>query len=145
MKVPDWGSDDTAFMGDLDAVKLRNLRRRANRGLEQLRPELYKKHKAFVYGPSFEYRHQYRRDKWGNPTVHLTCRRQTLWMDQIIEAAARVICEECCHWTKGVRIVAEHEALYDNTLECPGKFKELKEFTDTAIYKGISDTTKTRS
>ena len=145
VKVPDWGNEDVAFRGNLDARSFRKLRRRANRGLEQLRPTLYKEHNAFVYGPSFEYRHQYRKDKWGNPTVHLTCRSQTLWMDQIIEAAARVICVECCHWTKGVRVVAEHEALYDNKLECPGKSKELKEFTDVALYKAISDTTKSRS
>ena len=44
-----------------------------------------------------------------------------------------------------MRKVAEHERLYDNKLECPGRFVGIKEFTDTTLYKDISDNTKARS
>ena len=127
MKIPSWGSDDEAIRGT-KAEDLRKLRRKENKGLDQYAKRLYETHRAFVYGPNLDLNARFRRGRYGQPTVHLCYRSQTMFIDQVIEAVARIICECCCDFTKEERKKEEHEQLYDNTLYCPGESKELAEF-----------------
>ena len=127
LKVPSWGSEDEAIRG-MTAQEFRRLRNKANKGLDQYAKRLYEDHDAFVYGPNLVLHARFRRTKYGEPTVHLDYRSQTMFIDQVIEAVARIVCQCCCPFTKRKRERKEHSQLYDRKLVCPGAKINLENF-----------------
>ena len=128
LKIPSWGTEDEAIKGGMTAKEFMRLKRKANKGLDDFAKRLYEKRRAFVYGPKMYRDTAFRRTRHGQPTVHLDYRSQTIFIDQVIEAVARIICQCCCTFTKDERIPKEQQQLYDNTLYCPGESEELTEF-----------------
>ena len=109
VKIPQWKGSDG--IRGIEPEKFRQMKKRANTGLDNNKSRLWKSFRAVLLGPHIPY------PQFKPGEVHLTKEDQSKFNEQVIEVANKLLCE-FCPWTAGEYKHQEHKDLLNNRNKC---------------------------
>ena len=109
VKIPNW-HESHGIKGVTPKV-FKQLKKRANTGLDNRKTDLWTKFRAVLVAPHIEYA------KFVPGQVHLAPEDQVKFNEQVLSVAAKVLCEFCT-WTPGEYRWEEHKYILENRYKC---------------------------
>ena len=124
IKVPQWGEPTTQREDSLTPEEIDTARNRANRGLQNNIPSLYKDHRAIVFAPRVNF-----------PThrgIHFSTECKALWLSQIMHMANKIVCSHCTLPSLVEFNKKEYELFKKEYMEC-ARNKEKKQAASQVV------------
>ena len=120
VKIPNW--HESHGVRRITPQVFKQLKKRANTGLDRKKTDLWTKFRAVLVAPHIEYA------EFKPGQVHLAEEDQLKFNEQVLSVAAKVLCEFCT-WTPDEYNWEEHKYILDHRYKCSRKIDPRRDLT----------------
>ena len=126
VKIPNWHESDG--IRNIEPEEFKQMKKRANTGLDNNKTNLWESFRAVLVAPHIPYA------QFKPGQVHLTKEDQVKFNEQVLEVAAKVLCE-FCPWTPNKYEYQEHKNLLEHRNTCPRKLDPRRDLIGSPFQK----------